>query len=98
MSTIAHETAERAEGRWAAIVGVIIFLLVAMMVFTGLHWAAMPPSRVETIDPRTLHMRGEFVRTTSAPWWTSAARSRCASSRSSTPSRRNAWWCRPACR
>jgi hypothetical protein len=24
------------------------------MVFTGLHWAAMPPSRVETIDPRKL--------------------------------------------
>lgn len=61
MSAVAHEAAERAEGRWAAIVGVIIFLLVAMMVFTGLHWAAMPPSRVETIDPRTLHMRGEFV-------------------------------------
>jgi cytochrome c oxidase subunit II len=34
---------------------------VAMMVFTSLHWAAMPPSRVETIDPRTLHIRGEFV-------------------------------------
>jgi cytochrome c oxidase subunit II len=32
-----------------------------MMVFTSLHWAAMPPSRVETIDPRTLHIRGEFV-------------------------------------
>ena len=32
-----------------------------MMVFTGLHWASMPPSRVETIDPRTLHISGEFV-------------------------------------
>ena len=33
-------------------------LLVAMMVFTGLQWAAMPPSRVETIDPRTpSHLR-----------------------------------------
>jgi len=30
-------------------------------VVTGLHWAAMPPSRVETIDPRTLHISGEFV-------------------------------------
>ena len=65
MSTAAHSAgaavAERAEQRWAVIVGVIIFALVAMMVFTGLHWAAMPPSRVETIDPRTVHMRGEFV-------------------------------------
>ena len=32
-----------------------------MMIFTGLHWASMPPSRVETIDPRTLHISGEFV-------------------------------------
>jgi cytochrome c oxidase subunit 2 len=32
-----------------------------MMVFTGVQWAAMPPSRVETIDPRTLHVSGEFV-------------------------------------
>jgi cytochrome c oxidase subunit 2 len=57
----AHATAEAAERRWAWIVGVIIVLLVAMMVFTGLRWAAMPPSRVETIDPRTLHVTGEFV-------------------------------------
>jgi len=57
----AHATAETAERRWAWIVGIIIALLVAMMVFTGLRWAAMPPSRVETIDPRTLHVTGEFV-------------------------------------
>ena len=50
-----------AERRWAVAVGLIIALLVATMVFTGLHWAAMPPSRVETIDPRTLHLSGEFV-------------------------------------
>jgi cytochrome c oxidase subunit 2 len=53
--------AERAERRWGWVGGAIIFVLVAMMVWTGLHWAAMPPSRVETIDPRTLHLRGEFV-------------------------------------
>jgi cytochrome c oxidase subunit II len=50
-----------AERRWAIAVGAIIFAIVAMMVFTGLHWAAMPPSRVETIDPRTLHLGGEFA-------------------------------------
>ena len=65
MSTTAHSpgaaAAAGAERRWATIVGGIIFLLVAMMVWTGLHWASMPPSRVETIDPRTLHMHGEFV-------------------------------------
>lgn len=50
-----------AERRWAFVVVAIIGLLVAMMVITALHWAAMPPSRVETVDVRTLHIRGEFV-------------------------------------
>ena len=53
--------AEAAEKRWAIVVGGIIAAIVAMMVFTGVHWASMPPSRVETIDPRTLHISGEFV-------------------------------------
>jgi cytochrome c oxidase subunit 2 len=50
-----------AERRWAIVVGIIIVFIVLTMVVTGLHWAAMPPSRVETIDPRTLHISGEFV-------------------------------------
>ncbi|NML61146.1 cytochrome C oxidase subunit II [Massilia sp. RP-1-19] len=50
-----------AERRWAIIVLTIIAALLAMMIFTGLHWAAMPPSRVETIDIKTLHIQGEFV-------------------------------------
>ena len=56
-----HATAVAAEKRWAVVVGLIIALLIAMMVFTGVHWAAMPPSRVETINPQTLHLSGEFV-------------------------------------
>jgi len=58
---MSHDIAAAAERRWAFVVGAIIFLIVAMMVFTGLHWASMPPSRVETVDPRTLHISGEFV-------------------------------------
>jgi len=50
-----------AERRWAIVVGLIIASFVVIMVFTGLHWAAMPPSRVETVDARTLHIAGEFV-------------------------------------
>lgn len=53
--------ANAAERRWAIIVVAIIVSLLAMMIFTGLHWAAMPPSRVETVDVRTLHIKGEFV-------------------------------------
>jgi cytochrome c oxidase subunit 2 len=53
--------AVRAERTWAYIVAVIIALLVLMMVVTGLHWSAMPPSRVETVDVKKLHIEGEFV-------------------------------------
>ena len=59
-----HESqavADAAERRWAIIVVALMVLLVAMMVVTGLHWAAMPPSRVETVDVKTLHLKGEFV-------------------------------------
>lgn len=57
----AESVALAAERRWAIIVALIIVMLVGMMIVTGLHWSAMPPSRVETIDPRTLHLSGEFV-------------------------------------
>jgi cytochrome c oxidase subunit II len=57
----AEAVAAAAEHRWVIVVGAIVALLVAMMIFTALHWAAMPPSRVETVDVRTLHLAGEFV-------------------------------------
>ena len=60
-SHASEAVAAGAERRWAIIVMLIIAVLLAMMIFTGLHWASMPPSRVETVDPRTLHVSGEFV-------------------------------------
>lgn len=56
-----ESVAVAAERRWAGIVLAITALLVIMMVVTGLHWAAMPPSRVETIDIKRIHLEGEFV-------------------------------------
>jgi cytochrome c oxidase subunit 2 len=53
--------AARYERRWALLVVTIILFLLAVVVFTGLHWASMPPSRVEAIDATTLHLRGEFI-------------------------------------
>jgi cytochrome c oxidase subunit 2 len=50
-----------AERRWTIVVVAIVALLVLMMIVTGLHWASMPPSRVETVDVKTVHVRGEFV-------------------------------------
>lgn len=56
-----EQVALRAERRWAILVGLITGALVLLMIFTALHWATMPPSRVETVDPSTLHIAGEFV-------------------------------------
>lgn len=61
MTALAAHVAESAERRWAIIVVAIVAVLVAITVVTGLHWAAMPPSRVETVDVKTLHLKGEFV-------------------------------------
>ncbi len=55
------KVAAKAEFRWAALVAGIVVLLIGMMVYMSLHWATMPPARIETIDPTTLHLAGEFV-------------------------------------
>jgi cytochrome c oxidase subunit 2 len=60
-SHVDDDVAESAERRWGIVVGGIVLLLLAMMVFTGVHWASMPPSRVEVVDPVTLHRSGEFI-------------------------------------
>jgi cytochrome c oxidase subunit 2 len=56
-----HEVALRAERRWAIFASGLILLMLVVVVFTGLHWAMMPPSRVETVDPTRLQLGGEFV-------------------------------------
>jgi cytochrome c oxidase subunit II len=53
--------AERVEHRWAWVSIVILVVLVVMATFAALHLGAMPQSRVETVDPRTLHLGGEFI-------------------------------------
>ncbi|MDQ2803496.1 MAG: cytochrome C oxidase subunit II [Pseudomonadota bacterium] len=54
-------TAARVERRWGAISVAIIALLVFTAAFAGIHQAVMPQTRVETADPRTLHIAGEFI-------------------------------------
>jgi cytochrome c oxidase subunit 2 len=54
-------TAARAELRWSIVAGAVIVFLMIMMAFMSLHWAMMPPVRVETVDPTTLHLAGEFT-------------------------------------
>ena len=53
--------AERAERRWSHLSVAILLLLIAMATFAGIHQATMPQPYVETVDPSTLHISGEFV-------------------------------------
>jgi cytochrome c oxidase subunit II len=53
--------AERVERRWAAVAVALMALMVIMATFAAVHLGAMPQSRVETADPRTLHLAGEFI-------------------------------------
>ncbi len=52
---------ERVEHRWAGVSVAIVALLVVIATFAALYHAAMPQARVETVDPRTLHLGGEFI-------------------------------------
>jgi cytochrome c oxidase subunit 2 len=56
-----QDAAARVERRWSLVSVGIIVLLIFLATFAGVHQATMPQSRVETADPRTLHISGEFV-------------------------------------
>jgi cytochrome c oxidase subunit 2 len=46
---------------WAFGVGVLMAAILGMIVFTALTRDINPPSNVERIDPKTLHLSGEFA-------------------------------------
>jgi cytochrome c oxidase subunit 2 len=46
---------------WAFGVGVLIAATLSTIVFTALTMSINPPSNVERIDPKTLHLSGEFA-------------------------------------
>ena len=50
-----------AERRWSRVVAAIVALVMAVMAYTGLHWTAVAPANVQTIDAATLHLAGEFM-------------------------------------
>jgi cytochrome c oxidase subunit II len=58
---IGEAVAARIERRWAALSIVIVGILVGMATFIGIHQATMPQGHVETADPKTLHLSGEFI-------------------------------------
>lgn len=51
----------RSELRWAALVGFIMLLILGAILFAALSMHVNPPSNREYIDPRTLHLSGEFT-------------------------------------
>jgi cytochrome c oxidase subunit 2 len=46
---------------WAFGVGVFIAATLSLVIFTALTMGMNPPSNVERIDPKTLHLSGEFA-------------------------------------
>jgi len=65
MSDTPHEVHEsrilRTELLWAFGVGIFVAASLSMIVFTALTLNVNPPSNVERIDPKTLHLSGEFA-------------------------------------
>ena len=55
-----HEVA-RTERHWFILMGTMLAVMMVIIVVTGVTHALNPPSNVETIDPTTLHLGGEFA-------------------------------------
>jgi cytochrome c oxidase subunit 2 len=49
------------ERRWTIMSAGLVGLLIGMAIFAGIHKATMPQAWVETANPQTLHISGEFI-------------------------------------
>ena len=58
---LGEAVAARIERRWATLAILVLGVLVGMAVFIGLEHATRPQGHVETADPTTLHLAGEFI-------------------------------------
>ena len=58
---VPEEEITRTETRWAVIMLGMLAVMMAVIVVTGVTNALHPPSNVETVDPTTLHLGGEFT-------------------------------------
>jgi cytochrome c oxidase subunit II len=57
----AENAALLAERRWATLSIFIVCLLILIAAFAGIHQLIMPQARVETVNVRTVPLRGEFI-------------------------------------
>jgi cytochrome c oxidase subunit II len=51
----------RTENYWVLLMATMLAAMMAIIVVTGITHALHPPSNVETVDPSTLHLGGEFA-------------------------------------
>ncbi|WP_336491763.1 cytochrome C oxidase subunit II [Methylobacterium nigriterrae] len=51
----------RSELRWAAVSVGLVSVIMLTVIYAGLVHHINPPSNIETIDPKTLHLTGEFT-------------------------------------
>lgn len=58
---VPEDVVARTEKRWIVIMGLVLLVMMAIVVVTGITGALHPSSNVELIDPTTLHLQGEFV-------------------------------------
>lgn len=58
---VPEDVVARTEKRWVFTMAGVLVVMMAIIVVTGAVDALHPPSNVEVIDPRTLHLNGEFV-------------------------------------
>ena len=49
------------EKKWMYVVGFMTAVMVGSMTYAAIKMNLHPPSNVETIDPKTLHLSGEFT-------------------------------------
>jgi cytochrome c oxidase subunit 2 len=51
----------RSEFRWGLLTAAAVGLIFLAILTAALTWQINPPSNVEFIDPKTLHLSGEFT-------------------------------------
>ena len=49
------------EKKWMYVVGIMTIVMIASMTYAAVVMNMHPPSNVESIDPKTLHLSGEFA-------------------------------------
>ena len=61
MAAQTEEAVLRSELRWVVVVSGVITVIMLAVLYAGLVHHINPPSNIETIDPKTLHLTGEFT-------------------------------------